>query len=73
VLEKAPEFLEVMELSGIEWSDWGRPERIAESIHSLGRKPAFPLGLVPLFHQPEALRPAGHFAQSAILSSPGIG
>ena len=73
VLEKAPEFLEVMELSGIEWSDWGRPERIAESIQSLGRKPAFPLGLVPDFHQPEVLRPAGHFAQSAILSSPGIG
>jgi mannose-1-phosphate guanylyltransferase len=73
VLEKAPEFLVVMELTGIEWSDWGRPERIAESILSLGRKPAFPLGLVRDFLEPAGLRPAGHFAQRAILSGPGIG
>jgi mannose-1-phosphate guanylyltransferase len=28
VLERAPERLAALELDGIEWSDWGRPERI---------------------------------------------
>jgi mannose-1-phosphate guanylyltransferase len=52
VLEKAPEFLRVMELNDVEWSDWGRPERIAQSIQWLGRKPAFPLDLLqPDSHQ----------------------
>ncbi len=28
MLERAPERLVVMELAGLEWSDWGRPERV---------------------------------------------
>ena len=31
----------VMELKDVLWSDWGRPERIAESIRSIGATPAF--------------------------------
>ncbi len=34
-------------LRGIRWSDWGRPERIARSLASLGLEPAFPAEMVP--------------------------
>lgn len=42
LLQRMPERVAVMELKDVLWSDWGRPERIAESIRSIGRKPAFP-------------------------------
>jgi len=42
VLQKIPEHLGVMELEEVLWSDWGRPERIIETLEMLGRKPAFP-------------------------------
>ena len=41
VLQKAPEELAVLPLSGVLWSDWGRPERIAETLRSIGAEPAF--------------------------------
>lgn len=31
------------ELTGVLWSDWGKPERIAETIRRIGKTPAFPL------------------------------
>ena len=31
----------VMPLDGVEWCDWGRPERIAETMETLGQEPAF--------------------------------
>lgn len=36
MLERAPERLAAMELDGVEWSDWGRPERI-ETVLALRR------------------------------------
>ena len=39
MLERAPERLAVMELEGVEWSDWGRPERI-ETVLALRRSRA---------------------------------
>lgn len=36
MLERAPERIAAMELSGVEWSDWGRPERI-ETVLALRR------------------------------------
>jgi mannose-1-phosphate guanylyltransferase len=36
MLERAPQRLCVMELDGVEWSDWGRPERI-ETVLALRR------------------------------------
>jgi mannose-1-phosphate guanylyltransferase len=33
----------VMELTGVLWSDWGKPERIADTIRRIGKTPAFPL------------------------------
>ncbi|GMR22193.1 MAG: hypothetical protein BMS9Abin37_0526 [Acidobacteriota bacterium] len=31
----------VLPLDGVVWSDWGRPERIIDTLRSIGRKPAF--------------------------------
>ena len=42
LLEKVPERLGVIELEEVLWSDWGRPERIRETLEVLGKKPAFP-------------------------------
>jgi mannose-1-phosphate guanylyltransferase len=39
MLERAPERLATLELEGIEWSDWGRPERI-ETVLALRRSRA---------------------------------
>jgi mannose-1-phosphate guanylyltransferase len=39
VLERAPEQLAALELDGVEWSDWGRPERI-ETVLALRRSRA---------------------------------
>ncbi len=33
----------VIELSGVLWCDWGRPERIVNTLHRIGKSPAFPL------------------------------
>jgi mannose-1-phosphate guanylyltransferase len=35
--------LGVIELNDILWSDWGRPERIMETLQFLGKTPAFPI------------------------------
>lgn len=32
----------VIELRDVQWSDWGRPERIVSDLGSLGKRPAFP-------------------------------
>lgn len=43
LLQRIPERVAVMELSGVLWSDWGKPERIAETLRRIGKHPAFPL------------------------------
>lgn len=43
VLQSPTVQLGVMELEGVLWSDWGRPERIVETLQSLGKKPTFPM------------------------------
>lgn len=42
LLQHVPERLGVIELEEVLWSDWGRPERIKETLEILGKKPAFP-------------------------------
>ena len=42
LLQKIPERLGVIELEEVLWSDWGRPERIVDTLEFLGKKPAFP-------------------------------
>lgn len=41
VLQRVPGQLAVMELSGVIWSDWGNPERVAETLQRIGAQPAF--------------------------------
>ena len=43
MLERAPRRLAAMELEGVEWSDWGRPERI-ETVLALRRSRALVTG-----------------------------
>ena len=43
LLQRVPETLAVVELTGVLWSDWGKPERIAETLRRIDRRPAFPL------------------------------
>lgn len=44
LLRRVPEQLAVVEMAGVLWSDWGKPERIANSLRRIGRQPAFSLG-----------------------------
>ena len=46
VLQRASESLAVLPLEGVVWSDWGRPERIVETLRSVGEEPAFSEQLV---------------------------
>jgi len=41
VLQEASDELAVLPLEGVLWSDWGRPERIVETLRSIGQEPAF--------------------------------
>ena len=44
MLERVPGRLAAMEMSGVEWSDWGKPERI-ESVLALRRSRALVSGM----------------------------
>jgi len=46
LLEQIPHQVGVVELKGVMWSDWGRPERIIETLQALGKVPVFPV-IVP--------------------------
>jgi mannose-1-phosphate guanylyltransferase len=43
LLQRVPENLAVVELAGVFWNDWGKPERITETLRRINRSPAFPL------------------------------
>jgi len=43
VLQHCLHRLAVMPMMGVSWDDWGRPERIVETLRRLGKDPAFPL------------------------------
>lgn len=42
LLQRVPDCVAVMELTGVLWSDWGKPDRIAETLRRIARTPAFP-------------------------------
>ncbi len=42
ILQRVPGHIGVMELEDVIWSDWGRPERIIQTLEQLGKEPAFP-------------------------------
>jgi mannose-1-phosphate guanylyltransferase len=41
-LEHVPHKVSALGVNNILWSDWGRPKRIAQSLHNIGKAPAFP-------------------------------
>ena len=43
LLQQVSDRVAVTELTNALWSDWGRPERIADALHRIDRTPAFPL------------------------------
>ena len=43
LLQRVPDRVAVTELTNTLWSDWGRPERIADALRRIDRTPAFPL------------------------------
>ncbi|MEJ2108703.1 MAG: sugar phosphate nucleotidyltransferase [Acidobacteriota bacterium] len=42
LLERATDSAAVMPMEGVLWSDWGRAERITETLHRIGKLPNFP-------------------------------
>jgi mannose-1-phosphate guanylyltransferase len=58
LLQRCPDSALVLPLEGLEWSDWGRPERVAASVERLGKRPAFaPVSVEPAL--PAALPSGG--------------
>jgi mannose-1-phosphate guanylyltransferase len=43
MLRRVPDRLAILELTGVLWSEWNKPERIAETLRRIDRQPAFPL------------------------------
>jgi len=43
LLARATDQAAVIELRGVHWNDWGRPERIVDSLRRIGRAPVFSL------------------------------
>ena len=41
LLQNVPSQIAVLELNGVLWSDWGKSERIVESLQAIGKTPAF--------------------------------
>lgn len=41
-LEYVPHKVSALDVKNILWSDWGRPERIVQSLRGIGKTPAFP-------------------------------
>jgi len=41
LLQRAVEHTLVAPMDDLDWDDWGRPERIADSLARIGRRPAF--------------------------------
>ena len=66
LLERAFSNAAVLEMQGILWCDWGKPERIVSTLNWLGKKPAFPpeivTGGVPCVRGQTAAPPAGLIA-----------
>ncbi|TLY14776.1 MAG: hypothetical protein E6K69_07255 [Nitrospirae bacterium] len=53
LLQRVPDQSAVLELSGVLWSGWGKPDRVADTLRQIGKQPAFPMeymthgGLMP--------------------------
>ncbi len=54
LLTRVVEHVVVMELDGVLWSDWGRPERIADTLRRMDKTPAFPWACLKPGIQPQS-------------------
>ena len=64
LVQRCPEAALVLPLGNVEWSDWGRPERVTESLRRLGKRPTFPTR--------EALPTTGGLPVEAVLGQPKV-
>jgi mannose-1-phosphate guanylyltransferase len=55
LLQRAAKSAAVIELHDVFWSDWGHPDRVAETLRRIGRTPAFPLECLDRPFAPEPL------------------
>jgi mannose-1-phosphate guanylyltransferase len=46
IVEKAADWTVAMPMDGVHWSDWGRPQRIAETLAKIGKTQSFPPEMV---------------------------
>ena len=65
LLQRVPEQVAVLPLTGVLWCDWGRPERIADSLRAIGKQPAFSLEMVAGLKKPET---RAHHAMAATMN-----
>jgi mannose-1-phosphate guanylyltransferase len=56
VLQPLSKQLGVMELEKVLWSDWGRPERILETLQTVGIRPTFPTEVFKEVQTPAKLK-----------------
>lgn len=45
-LERVSQRVATLEINGVGWNDWGRPERIVDSLRQIGKTPIFPADAV---------------------------
>jgi mannose-1-phosphate guanylyltransferase len=55
ILEHVYERSLILPLDGVSWCDWGRPQRVTETLASLGRRPLFPMHFLESDMEPGAL------------------
>jgi hypothetical protein len=46
IVEPSAERLAALPMEGIHWSDWGRPQRIAETLERIGKTRSFPVEII---------------------------
>ena len=51
LLQCVPGQLAVMEMRDIFWSDWGDPRRVADTLETIGKQPAFAEERLPFLYQ----------------------
>ena len=61
LLLRVPDRTAMIEVGGVLWSDWSKPERITHTLRRIGRQPAFPLGCLhqPFLPNPQVICEAG--------------
>lgn len=64
LLRCQPDRAAVLEMGGVLWSDWGKPQRITNTLRQIGRQPAFPLKCLrrPFVPIPQAIYEMGQAA-----------